>query len=45
MGLCSGGGCGSGGIGGGAQLFWARIKDNKAILRYKNFQSAALAEF
>ena len=28
-----------------AQLFWARIKDIKAILRYKNFQSAAPAQF
>ena len=27
------------------QLFWARIKDNKVILRYKNFQSAAPAQF
>ena len=28
-----------------AQLFWARIKDIKAILRYKNFQSADPAQF
>ena len=28
-----------------SQLFWARIKDNKAILRYKNFQSEAPAQF
>ena len=26
------------------QLFWARIKDNKAISRYKNFRSAAPAQ-
>ena len=26
-----------------AQLLWAQIKDNKAILRYKNLQSAAPA--
>ena len=29
----------------GAQLFWARIKDIKAILRYKNFKSADPAQF
>ena len=28
-----------------AQLFWVRIRDIKAILRYKNFQSAAPAQF
>ena len=28
-----------------AQLFWARIRDIKAILRYKNFQSGAPAQF
>ena len=27
------------------RLFWARIKDIKAILRYKNFESAAPAQF
>ena len=28
-----------------AQLFWARIKDINAILRYKNFQRAHPAQF
>ena len=28
-----------------AQLFWARIKDIKAILRYKNFKSADQLSF
>jgi hypothetical protein len=28
-----------------AQLFWARMKDIKAILRYKNFQRADPAQF
>ena len=30
---------------GAAELFWTRIKHNKAMLRYKNFRSVAPAQF